>query len=83
MTQPTRPRDFAQTDVRLRWHADGTLCDPGRGRTYVTFAPPVPAPPLEPPAPVLVPVVRQAVDAVALTSVITGVLLVLRISLRF
>jgi hypothetical protein len=60
--------------VSIDWHADGTFYDARRNRTYVTYAPPPPA---------SVPVVWQAVDALALTSAITGLLLVLRISLRF
>jgi hypothetical protein len=74
MPSQPRPRDFAHTDVPIRWHADGTFYDARHGRTYVTYAPP---------PPVSIPVVWQAVDAVALTSVITGLLVVLRISLRF
>jgi hypothetical protein len=72
-------REFAGIDVPLRWQPDGTLRDSG-GRSYVTFRPPAPPPP---PKPVNVPVLVQAVDAVALTSVITGLLVVLRVALRF
>ena len=90
MIRHARPRDFSQSDVPLSWDADGMLHDPRRGRTYVTFARPVPgspAPPEPPPPPIPaaphVPAVRQAFDAVALTSIITGLALLLRITLRF
>jgi hypothetical protein len=76
-TQAPR-REFASTDVPLRWEPDGTLRD-RHGAAYLTFRPPAPPPP----AAVAVPVLIQAVDAVALTSVIAGLLVVLRAALRF
>lgn len=86
MIRHARARDFSVTDVPLRWDADGTLRDTRHGRTYVIFTVPAAVPPPvapEPPSAPRVPAVRQAFDAVALTSVITGIVLLLRISLRF